>query len=123
MKKSLHILADMYDCAGPPQYFTSKIKIRAKTLALIKKAGFQIIASRFHKFGPTSAGTGGVTGMVIVSESHIAIHTWPERKFVNLDVFFCNYTSDNTKKARAVFRGFEKVYHSEKIKRREIRRD
>lgn len=123
MKKSLHILADLYDCAGPPQYFTDKTMIRAKTLALIKKAGFKIVASRFHQFGLTSAGGGGVTGVVIVSESHIAIHTWPERRFVNLDIFFCNYTSDNTKKARAVFKEFEKIYHSEKTRRREIRRD
>ena len=40
MKKSLHILADLYDCSSPPQYFTSRTKVRAKTLAMIKKAGF-----------------------------------------------------------------------------------
>ena len=123
MKKSLHILADLYDCSSPPQYFTSRTKVRAKTLAMIKKAGFKIVASRFHKFSPTSAGAGGVTGVVIVSESHIAIHTWPERKFVNLDIFFCNSTRDNTTKVRTVFKEFEKIYHSEKTRRREIRRD
>ncbi len=123
MKKSLHILADMDGCSGDLVYFTSKAKVRSQTLKMIKKSGFKIVASRFHKFAATAEGEGGITGVVIVSESHITIHTWPERRFINLDVFFCNYTRDNTKRARLVFREFEKIYGPERTKRREIWRD
>lgn len=123
MKKSLHILADMHDCAGDPVYFTSKSKVRIQALKMIKYSGFQIVASRFHKFLPTAKGEGGITGAVIVSESHITIHTWPERKFVNLDVFFCNYTRDNTRKARLVFDEFKKIYKPKKVREKEILRD
>ena len=135
MKKSLHILADFYGCAGHPDYFTHKSRMRVKALALIRRAGFSIIASRFHKFNVNPqasprrraegamAGEGGITGVVIVSESHLTIHTWPERRFVNLDVFFCNYTRDNTRKARAVFAEFKKMYRPRRMRLREVWRD
>lgn len=135
MKRSLHILADLYHCAGDQIYFTGKARVRRKALALIRRAGFTIIASRFHKFTANPhgsarrraegamAGEGGITGVVIVSESHLTIHTWPERRYVNLDVFFCNYSRDNTKKARAVFGEFRKLYRPQRLRRREVWRD
>lgn len=124
MRKSLHILADFHGCAGEEKYLTNKFLVRQKTLRLIKRSGFQIVASRFHKFtGIDHPDTGGITGVVIVSESHITVHTWPERKFVNVDVFFCNYTRDNTRKARDVFRFFRELYRPKKIRRKEVWRD
>lgn len=122
MKKSLHILADLYECAGDPKFFGNKSAVRAKALTMIRRAGFQIVASRFHKFGAT-AGEGGITGVIIVSESHLTVHTWPERRFVNVDVFFCNYTRDNTRKSRAVFEEFKRLYKPKWIRRRDIWRD
>lgn len=123
MKKSLHILADLYHCEGSETYFTTKATVRAKALVMIRRAGFGIVASRFHKFTETSAGGGGITGIIIVSESHVSLHTWPERKFVNLDVFFCNYTRDNTRKARAVLGEFKKIYRPKRMRIREVWRD
>lgn len=135
MKRSLHILADFHGCAGQSVFLTNKEKVRAKTLAMVRRAGFKIVASRFHKFMPgphgsarrcaagAMAGEGGITGVIIVSESHLTIHTWPERRFVNLDVFFCNYSRNNTKKARAVFAEFKKIYHPRRLRLREVWRD
>lgn len=123
MSKSLHILADLYRCGCDPIYLIQKGRVRAKTLRLIRRAGFEIIASRFHKFLQNPHGEGGITGVVIVSESHVTIHTWPERRYVNLDVFFCNYSRDNTRKARAVFREFRALYRPERMRKREVWRD
>lgn len=123
MKRSLHILADFHGCSGSPAFFFKKDAVRTKALAMVKRAGFKIVASRFHKFSQTSAGEGGITGIIIVSESHVSLHTWPERHFVNLDVFFCNYTRDNTKKARAVFQEFKKIYKPKRVRIREVWRD
>jgi len=124
MKKSLHILADFYDCKGDEEYLTNKSLVRQKTLRLIKRSGFQIVASRFHKFVSDVSGVdGGITGIIIVSESHITIHTWPERKFVNIDVFFCNYSRDNSRKARDVFKFFDTLYRPQRIRRKEVWRD
>ena len=123
MKRSLHILADFYGCGGDPAYLTAKGKTKARTLGMVRRSGFKIVASRFHKFSETSAGEGGITGVIIVSESHLTIHTWPERGFVNVDVFFCNYSRDNTKKARAVFNEIKRLYHPKRMRIREIWRD
>lgn len=140
MKKSLHILADFYDCRGEDKYFSNKAVVRQKILRVIKHAGFKIVASRFHRFAGTNRPflaksgrgsfnkiegqiEGGITGVVIVSESHIVIHTWPERRFVNIDVFFCNYTQDNSKKARDVFRFLKTLYRPKNIRRKELWRD
>ena len=123
MKKSLHILADFYGCAGSPHFFTHKGKVKTRSLAMVRHAGFKIVASRFHKFSPTSAGEGGITGVIIVSESHLTLHTWPERQFLNLDVFFCNFSRDNTRKAREVFREFKAIYRPQRTRIREVWRD
>ncbi len=48
-------------------------------------AGATILHSHFHHFTPNA----GVSGVVVLAESHISIHTWPERNFAALDVFMC----------------------------------
>ena len=44
---------------------------------------------------------------MILAESHLAIHTWPEMGSVTVDVYVCNYTTDNTAKAQSLFRALE----------------
>jgi len=48
-------------------------------------SGATIIASHFHQFG----GHGGVTGVLMLAESHITVHTWPEAQYAAFDVFMC----------------------------------
>jgi S-adenosylmethionine decarboxylase len=48
-------------------------------------AGATILHSHFHHFSPN----GGVSGVVVLAESHISIHTWPERGFAAVDIFMC----------------------------------
>jgi S-adenosylmethionine decarboxylase len=48
-------------------------------------AGATILHSHFHHFTPN----GGVSGVVVLAESHISIHTWPEREFAAIDIFMC----------------------------------
>ncbi len=50
-----------------------------------RAAGATILHSHFHHFTPN----GGVSGVVVLAESHISIHTWPERGFAAVDVFMC----------------------------------
>jgi S-adenosylmethionine decarboxylase len=44
-----------------------------------------VLQARFHTFSPQ----GGVTGVLLLAESHISIHTWPERGFAAIDLFMC----------------------------------
>ena len=48
-------------------------------------AGATILHSHFHHFSPD----GGVSGVLVLAESHISIHTWPERDFAAIDIFMC----------------------------------
>jgi len=48
-------------------------------------AGARILHSHFHAFGPEQ----GVTGVLLLAESHISIHTWPEHGFAAADIFMC----------------------------------
>lgn len=124
MAKSLHILADLHDCGGDRKYLTNVTAIKQKVLEMVKRSGFKVVSSTFHKFKPGANATdGGITGVIVVSESHCAIHTWPEKNFVNFDVFFCSYSKDNSIKARKIFEEFASLYQPRKIKRKDVWRD
>jgi S-adenosylmethionine decarboxylase len=47
-------------------------------------------------------GPGGVTATVLLAESHLCVHTWPEERAVTLDVYVCNFGADHSAKARAL---------------------
>ncbi|MGQ9759389.1 MAG: adenosylmethionine decarboxylase [Candidatus Methanomethylicaceae archaeon] len=54
--------------------------------------GAEIVGRTFHKFSPQ-----GVTGVVIITESHLSIHTWPELGYAAVDLFTCNMNADPTR--------------------------
>jgi len=118
MKKSLHIIADFYKCKGNHAYLSNVRFLRNKLTNVVLDSGFGIIASHFHKFG----GSRGITGIFIVIESHLMVHTWPEKKSVNVDIFFCNYNKDNSKKSKIVFKTLIDLYKPERIIKKEIKR-
>ena len=66
--------------------------------------------------------SGGVTGVWLLQESHLAIHTWPEAGFVAVDVYVCNYTTDNSDKADRVFRALQAVLKPQRSRFQAIRR-
>lgn len=82
--------------------------LRLRCIAAIEGSGLTIVGERFHQFDPQ-----GVTGAVILAESHLAIHTWPEIGSVTVDVYVCNYTTDNSAKAEAVFEALQAVFKPE----------
>ncbi|MBC7355166.1 MAG: adenosylmethionine decarboxylase [Desulfomicrobiaceae bacterium] len=95
----IHLIGDLYDCLGDTRYFYDKQALRALCLHAVKGSGLTAVGDLFHQFGAD----GGVTGAVILAESHLAIHTWPEKRYVTLDVYVCNYSQDNREKAQQLF--------------------
>ena len=82
-----HVLAEIYDCSAEilnDIKSVEKIMVRAAL-----EAGAEIREVAFHKFSPQ-----GVSGVVVISESHLAIHTWPELGYAAVDVFTCGETVD-----------------------------
>lgn len=78
-----HLLADMSGIAPGLLTDCAKIELLLREAALA--AGAQVLHSHFHGFGPGL----GVTGVVLLAESHISIHTWPESGFAAADIFMC----------------------------------
>src|SRR5258705_8325215 len=73
-------------------------KFRSKCVELVEASGLTVVGVSFHQ----SEGS-GFTGCLVLAESHLAIHTWPERQGLTLDVYVCNYSADNSGKARKLF--------------------
>jgi S-adenosylmethionine decarboxylase proenzyme len=101
--KGLHIIADLYNCQKG-ELLVSAPKLKDLCVATCEEAGLTVLGEHFYQFdGHDGAQEGGATGAVVLAESHLAIHTWPERDGATLDVYVCNFTADNTSKAEAVY--------------------
>jgi S-adenosylmethionine decarboxylase len=77
----MHLLVDLWDARNlcDPLHIDAYLKRAAIA------AGATILHSHFHHFSPN----GGVSGVLVLAESHISIHTWPERDFAAIDIFMC----------------------------------
>lgn len=78
-----HILADLYGC--PTQKLTHLDTVREIMLKIVEGAGFSAVGEKFFQFQPV-----GVTGVILLSESHFSIHTWPEKGLATADIFSCS---------------------------------
>lgn len=78
-----HLLADFFGVAA--NRLTDTAHIDALLRAAAQAAGARILHSHFHSFGEAM----GVTGVLLLAESHISIHTWPEYGFAAADIFMC----------------------------------
>jgi S-adenosylmethionine decarboxylase proenzyme len=96
--KGVHFIGDWQNCPHPTPEFLEVQALRAACLKAVEVSGLTALGDCFHQFEPY-----GVTGTVILEESHLAIHTWPELGGVTLDVYVCNYTEDNTAKAKKLY--------------------
>ncbi|AYZ62664.1 adenosylmethionine decarboxylase [Burkholderia multivorans] len=78
-----HVLADLggIDAA----LLRDAARLEAVLTDAARRAGARVIGAHFHHFG----GEHGVTGVVLLAESHITIHTWPEHGFAAVDAFMC----------------------------------
>ncbi len=102
--KGLHIIADLYNCAKS-DLLVSSDKLRDLCVKACTDSGLTVLGQHFYQFdGVNGTQDGGSTGAVVLAESHLAIHTWPERDGATLDVYVCNFTADNTDKAESVYK-------------------
>lgn len=77
-----HIVVEFYDC--DPSILSDVVLIEKHMVDAARIAGATVINSTFHHFSPF-----GVSGVVVIQESHLAIHTWPEYGYAAVDIFTC----------------------------------
>ena len=78
-----HILADLHGVE--PRLLRDATAMEGLLREAACAAGARVLGSHFHSFGLE----GGVTGVVLLAESHISVHTWPESMFAAADIFMC----------------------------------
>lgn len=81
------ILVEYYDC--DVDIINDVSQVEEILLSATRASKASIISHNFHKFSPH-----GVSGTVVIAESHVAIHTWPEYGYAAVDIFTCGDTID-----------------------------
>ena len=94
----LHLTADLRQCAPGTAALTDSQALRQLCLHAVADNGLHAVGELFHRF----PAPGGVTGVVLLAESHLAVHTWPELGAVTLDVYVCNLHGDHGAQAEAL---------------------
>ena len=117
-KKGIHILSNFFGCKNR-ELLVDRKKLSKLMTNVVKKNHLTILKSAFHKFDD-----GGITGFLLLSESHISIHTWPEKdNYLALDIFVCNLEKDNTENAKKIYKELIKAFKPEKKDEQFIERD
>jgi S-adenosylmethionine decarboxylase len=89
MTLAWHTLIDFHDC--DLDRLNDADGLRERVLAAIADAGGTYVTDVFHRFSPH-----GLSGVVVIAESHVALHTWPEHRFAAVDIFSCTRALDQS---------------------------
>lgn len=113
--QGLHLLAEYAACTCPAAYLYEEKLLsqlcRQPTLAV----GLQIVGEAWHTFPRHAQHPGGVTGTLLLAESHLAIHTWPEYQALTLDIYVCNFHGDNSNKAEALYQALYQTFQPQAV--------
>ncbi|MFT4640087.1 MAG: S-adenosylmethionine decarboxylase proenzyme [Verrucomicrobiales bacterium] len=78
----LHVLIECYECDR--EVLDDPEQIRKAMCDAAEKGNATIVSEAFHQFCPQ-----GVSGVLVIAESHISVHTWPEHGYAAVDIFTC----------------------------------
>jgi S-adenosylmethionine decarboxylase proenzyme len=111
--RGLHLMLDLYGCAADP--LRAGETVRAQVRGLCAASGLTVVGESNHGF----AG-GGYTFAILLAESHLALHTWPELGSATMDVYVCNFSRNNDAAARELVNKVIVLFSPNDIVRNEI---
>lgn len=120
--QGLHLTADLAQCRCDPVWLTDATRLVARCVLEVQQADLQAISQLAHTFPATAHGPGGVTATVLLAESHLCVHTWPEQSAVTLDVYVCNFGGDHSAKAHALMQALVDLFQPEQCDRQALQR-
>ncbi len=85
---ALHTLLEFHGC--DPALLKDADALRPLLLDAVRAGNGTVVTEVFHNFSPH-----GVSGVVVIAESHVAIHTWPEHAYAAVDIFSCGTKLDH----------------------------
>ncbi|HJW25800.1 MAG TPA: adenosylmethionine decarboxylase [Rhodocyclaceae bacterium] len=118
----LHLIADLHGCRCPAGFLLDAPALEAFSLAACERHGLTVVGRCFHQFRDEAGEPSGVTGTVVLAESHVAVHTWPELAGVTLDVYVCNFSTDNSAPAHALFQEIIAAFAPARAETRQVLR-
>lgn len=120
--QGLHLTADLHDCQCDPAWLTDAARLLARCEQAVAQAGLQAVARLSHTFAPVQGQAGGVTATVLLAESHLCVHTWPEQGAVTLDVYVCNFSGDHDAQARSLLEVLQALFEPGHVEQHTLRR-
>lgn len=120
--QGLHLTADLHGCRCAPTWLLDAAALGEACVAAVRDAGLQPVGQLFHQFPASAHGPGGVTATVLLAESHLCVHTWPERAAVTLDVYVCNFGADHSAKAHALMGALLDHFEPTAVQRQALQR-
>jgi S-adenosylmethionine decarboxylase len=117
----LHLTADLRGVDAALPLMRDPVALASLCRDAVMGSGLSGVAELFHRFGAADE-QGGITGVVLLAESHLAIHTWPELGGVTLDVYVCNYGADNSAKAEALMAALITAFAPTVVNRQSLNR-
>ena len=100
-----HLLLELKDC--DKEVLNDLSFIRDTLLSAASEAGATVLGESFHQFSPQ-----GVSGVVVIAESHLSIHTWPEYGYAAADIFTCGNSVQLEKAAEILIEKLGSKNHS-----------
>lgn len=109
--QGLHLVADLSGCQAPRLYLLDEQVLLEACLKAVQASGLRAVGQLAVRFPapPVPDGAhhtrdgnpaGGVTATILLAESHLCVHTWPENDAVTLDIYVCNRSADHSAKAQ-----------------------
>ena len=120
--KGLHLTADLYACRCDAAWMTDADKLGQWCLEAVRAVGLQPVGQLFHAFAGAAGGPGGITATVLLAESHLCLHTWPQHKAVTADVYVTNLGGDHSAKARGLMYALVNRFQPEWTEQRSLDR-
>jgi S-adenosylmethionine decarboxylase len=120
--QGLHLTADLHNCRCDASLLVDAPVLLQLCLDAVKASGLQAVSHLIHEFPPVAGVKSGVTATILLSESHLCIHTWPELQAVTLDVYVCNFGGDHSAKAHKLMNALLSVFKPESADRHELQR-
>jgi S-adenosylmethionine decarboxylase len=120
--QGLHLTADLTLCQCDAAWLTDAARLATACAQAVQEAGLKAVAQLAHAFPSTSHGPGGVTATVLLAESHLCVHTWPEQRGVTLDVYVCNFGGDHSAKAHALMDALLALFDAQHVTRQQLLR-
>ena len=105
--QGIHLTADLCCCRCDPAWLLDAEQGLAACLLAVRSVGLQAV---------------GYTATVLLADSHLCLHTWPEQHAVTLDVYVCNFSADHSAKANALMDSLLTLFMPGQVTRQALQR-